>query len=225
VNDNPPLQRFRAEVAVRLGLYVDADDEEDAQQRARRLACDRPGIHPSEIVGVTAVPLSVAEQLCEDNLRTWQETEALRLGSVSQRQRWASDCLPEAELLILVRNELFRPFALCPRKTRRGPSAIRHGTPTWIRDCAVDRSIPVEWRTNPDPDLTDDNWQTLRRLLVAGEAVRRHPWMRSSPPAYVRMQVRNHHGMCLTCRGTSSENTALIEIDWAGRTLSREYVL
>jgi len=210
---------------VLLGLYVDADSEGDAEQRAKRLACARPGIHPIEIVHVTAVPLSVAEQLSEDNLRVWQETEALRLGSVNQRQRWASGCLPEEEFLRLARNELFRAFALYPRKTRKGPSAIQHRAPTWMRDCAVDGSVPIDWRTTPEPDLADEEWQTLRRLLTACEAIRRHPWMQMSPPTSVRMQVRNHLGTCKTCQGTNSENTCLVEIDWGGRLLTREYVL
>ncbi len=218
-------QRFRADVTVHLGLYVDAEGEDDAQARARRQACARPGIHPEEIVGVVVAPLSLTEQLSEDNLRAWQETEALRLGSVNQRQRWASGCLPDAELLMLARNEIFRPFALYPRKTRKGPSAILHATSTWMRDCAVNREIPMDWRTTPEPELSDSEWQTLRRLLTASEAIRRHPWMSWSAPTAVRMQVRHHQGTCRTCQGTTSENTSLIEIDWAGRMLTREYVL
>jgi hypothetical protein len=218
-------RRFRTEVLVLLGSYVDAESEDEAQDRAKRLACARPGIQPAEIVRVTAVPLSVAEQLGEDNARAWQETEALRQGSVNQRERWASGCLSEHELLMLARNELFRAFALYPRKTRKGPSAILHHTRAWMRDCAVDGTVPIEWRTTPDPDLADPEWQTLRRLLTACEAIRRHPWMQMTPPTAVRMQIRNHLGTCRTCQGTHSENTSLIEIEWAGRLLTREYVL
>ncbi len=208
-----------------LGLYVDADTQDDAEQRARRLACARPGIRASEIVRVTAVPLTVTEQLSQANVRTWQETEALHLGTVNQRQRWATGCLPEQELLMLARNELFRPFALCPRKTRKGPSVLAHRTTAWARDCLMDGHIPVQWETVDDPVLSDAHWQTLRRIVTACEAVRRHPWMQHSPPTSVRVAVRNHHGTCMACHGVHSENASLIEIDWAGRLLTREYVL
>jgi hypothetical protein len=216
-------QRFLARVEVCLDILVDSDTAEEAQLRARTVACSRPRIRPSEIQRVDVHQVPLAEQVSQDNLRTWQEVEALKIGSSSQRDRWGSGCLPEDELLLLAREELFRPMSLIPRRRRRGPSAIRHIGDMFA--CMVDGEIPVEWEVLPEPQLDDEQWTTFRRVLTACEAVRRHAWMQHDRPESVRMALREHRGRCKTCERTTSEAGVLVEIDWAQRLLSREYVL
>jgi hypothetical protein len=222
-----PSTRFRAEVVVLLSVCVDADSQLDAEDLARRMACARQRIRPSDVVRVSAAPMTAGERLTYQNICVWQENEALARGTVNQRQRWNSGCLPEAELRLLARTELFQPFALCPRRTRKGPSAIPHPTDaggTWLCS-AINGTIAVAWATRPDPELSETQWQTVQRLQSGCDEVRRHPWMSMSQPTAVRFTVREHRGECTTCHQQTSENAALLEIDWAGRTLSREYML
>lgn len=221
--------RFRAEVVIVLGLCLDAESQQDAEERARRMACSRQRIRPQDIRNMVVMPMTVCDQLTHDNVCVWQETQALALGDFGQRQRWNSGSLPEPELLLLARNELFMPFALCERRTRKGPAAIAHPTDTsgtWLcASSAVNGTIPITWSTRPDPLLTDAQWKALQRLLTASEEVRRHRWMAMSPPTSVRIEIREHRGECMMCHNVVSELGALVEIDWAGRPLSREYAL
>lgn len=219
-------QRYRADVVIVLSMFVEAPTQADAESRARRMALARQRVRPENIKNMVVIPLAAGEELSRTNLQLWQELEALRTGTSNQRQRWDSGCLPEEELLVLARNELFRPFSLCARRTRKDAAAIphpmdAHGTPT----CASTGTIPVTWETRPDPVLTDPQWTSVQRLLTASEEVRIHPWMLTSLPTCVRIELREHRGECLTCHEKVSENSALIEVDWAGRVLSREYTL
>jgi hypothetical protein len=220
--------RFRAEVVVHLNVCVDADSHVDAEDLARRMAA-RQRIRPSDVVRVSAVRLDVGQCLTHDNICVWQENEVLARGTSNQRQRWDSGCLPDNELRLLARTELFRPFSLCPRRVRKGPSAIPHPKDdlgAWLcAATAINGTIAVAWKTRPDPELTETQWQSLQRLLAASDEVRRHPWMRMSQPTSVRLAIREHSGECAACRQRTAENAALVEIDWAGRTLSREYML
>lgn len=218
-----PTTRFRGEVIVKISLALDAYGQQDAEERARRIARSRSRIRDTEIASVTVHPMTVAQRLDHDNICVWQETEALALGNSSQRLRWNNGCLPDEELLLMVREELFRPFALVPRRSRKGPTAIRHDGD--MAACLVDGSVPVRWSIDDNPALSDDEWSTLQRIMVGSEEVRRHRWMTHSPPTNVRLAVRGHRGLCLTCQGKASENAALVEIEWAGRLLTREYVL
>lgn len=219
--------RYHAEVVVVLAIDVDATSAAEAEESARRIACKRQQIRRSDIRNLVVRPLTVLQQLTADNVALWQETEALTLGTSSQRDRYRDRCLPEPELLLLARGELFRPFALIPRRTRKGPSAIPHPTDDaggWT--CTpVNGTIPIEWSTAPDPTLGEDHWRTLNRIVAATEEVRRHRWMAMSAPTCVRVEVREHRGRCLQCGGRMAEPSALVEVDWAGRTLSREYSL
>lgn len=217
------IQRYRGEVIVRISVALDAYGQQDAETRARRIVGARSRIRSEEIASVSMMPMTVAQRVDYDNLCVWQETEALAIGTSSQRARWQNGCLPDEELLLLVRAELFRPFALVPRRSRKGPAAIQHDGD--MAACAVDGAIPVRWSIDDDPELSDGHWATLQRILTGCEEARRHAWLRHAPPTCVRVAVRGHHGECLTCHGTFSEIAAMVEIEWAGRHLTREYVL
>lgn len=219
----PTFQRFRGEVIVKISLALDAYGQQDAEARARRITRTRSRIRDAEIDSVTITPMTVTQRLDHDNLCVWQEAEALALGSANQRMRWNNGVLPENELLLMVREEMFRPFALVPRRSRKGPTAIRHDGD--MAGCAVDGAIPVRWTLDDDPALSDPEWATLQRILTGCEEARRHRWLQHSPPTCVRLAIRGHHGECLTCHGKTAEIGALVEIEWAGRSLTREYVL
>ncbi len=214
---------------MRLHLNIEADNQLDAEQRARQTVCARQLIRPDDVVRVSALPLTTSEELSYDNLCVWQESEALQLGSPNQRQRWSGGCLPEEELLLIARRELFAPLSLCPRRSRKGPSAIAHPTDPqgeWVcTRSAFNGIVPVMWRTEPDPELTETQWQSLQRVLVACDEIRRHRWMTRTNPTAVRVSTRQHRGECQDCHGTTAENSALVGLEWAGRVLSREYVL
>lgn len=83
----------------------------------------------------------------------------------------------------------------------------------------------VDWSTTAQPDLTQDEWQILLRIHRAMGEIQRHPWMRHSGSEVVGVQVREHKGICERCQGIACERSALVSIEWAGRVLSREYVL
>lgn len=221
--------RFHADVVIVLGFDIAASSPHDADARARRMALGRQRIQPGDIKNLVVTPATVGQDLDRNNLRIWQETEALRLGTVSQRQRWDNGCLPEDELLDLARKEIFKAFALCPRRTRKTPSAIRHPVDadgTWLCVAhAVNGTIPIEWSTNPDPSLNDLQWKSLQRLHAMADQVRRHEWMKKSPATAVRIHLREHRGKCMACQGATVDPGALVEIDWAGRLLTREYAL
>lgn len=223
------VQGYRAEVTIVLALVLEARSQAEAEERALRMTRSRQIIRRSDIRQLCVTPMTVSQKLTTDNVRIWQETEALQLGTSNQRQRWNSGCLPEGDLLLIARDEIFRPFSLCARRTRKGAAAIRHPTDArgaWTcAESAVGGTIPIRWANLPDPKLTETQWGSLQRILTAGDEVRRHAWMRLSPPTSVRVEIREHRGECLSCHGQSSENAALVEIDWAGRVLSREYVL
>jgi len=215
-------QRYHVEVTAIIGVYVDADSGEEAEERGMRVARARPRIQTHEVKRATAVPLTTEQQMSQDNLRIWQETEALKLGVFSQRQRWEVGALPEGELLLIAREELFKPFALIPRRSRKGPTVVRHaGT---IRAC-ITGGDPMAWSMEDDPGLNDEQWTSLHRLLNACDEVRRHQWMRPLPPEMVRVAIRGHRGTCQRCNRSTMEIGALVDIEWAGRLLSREYVL
>lgn len=215
-------QRYHVEVTAILGVYVEADSQEEAEERGMRVARARPRIQVHEVKRATAVPLTAEQQANQDNLRVWQETEALKLGTFSQRQRWESGVLPDGELTLIARQELFRPFGLVPRRNRKGPTVVQHAGA--IRAC-IAGGDPMKWSLHYDPDLTEDQWTSLHRVLNACDEVRKHPWMAPLPPEMVRVAIRGHRGTCERCLRSTMEIGALIDIDWAGRLLSREYVL
>lgn len=221
--------RYRTEVTVALGSCIESDTVQAAREHAGRMAIMRPGIKAGDIVRVTATALTQEETLRLDNVRIWQETEALRRGTCNQRQRWAIGCLPDTELLTLARAELFRPFALMTKRKRLAPSAIPHPITddTGGSVCfatALNGIVPIRWETTTDPPLTSQEWDTVGRLRGYLDEVRRHPWIEPCA-GDARIALRAHRGECETCLGTAHQHTAMVEIEWAGRELHREYVL
>ncbi len=225
------MTAYHADVTVRFRLLVEGHSIESAESAARQAACLRPGIR-GNISGIFVAPLTVMEQLNIDNLRTWQEMEAVRTrGNDAQRERWGACCLPEDELLELARQVLFEPLALFMKRQRLLFASIPHpraanGIWTCVSGAVASRlDSLVDWSTATNPELSAGEWKTLQQVLDAAWTIGRHPWMRLSPPEAVSVQPREHRGVCKRCDGAVVEHTALVSIQWAGRTLSREYVL
>jgi len=104
----------------------------------------------------------------------------------------------------------------------------------------------VRWETLHSPELTAREHDTLRLLNDHAREVAMHPWLRQAPvvewrdgvpvdlgragvgarmPEVVGVSPREHRGSCTVCTGSVYERSALVSIYWAGRVLSREYVL
>jgi hypothetical protein len=177
--------------------------------------------------------------LATENLHRWQEIQALTRGDADQRQRWAECRLPERELLELARTELFRPFVLLSRRRKLGFASIKHPKtnrgvwsclgpdPDWST-VTRDAEDLVEWSTAPQFILQPVEWQHLARVHEGADHVLRHPWLRRAGVAGagpVRVEVREHRGLCRRCGEAVRDLGALVTVGWAGRTLSREYAL
>ena len=210
-----PATRFRAEVVAIIPLDVASASAADAETLARQIATARPWLHESHIVDVTVAPLTIEQQLDADNRRLWQEIQAIDDGTVSQRERWRANALPESELLALVRPTLYLPFAAFPR-WRKLTLSHRAG-------CTA-RPLDGAWTVLAKQTFTVGQWKTLSLLKRHVQDVHRHPWMIGAGDA-VRLHPRDHTGTCEACKATAHGSSVQVNIEWAGRTLTREYTL
>lgn len=229
----PAPALYNASVHLTLHFTVDDPSAEEASATVRELVSRRPGIREVDISGVVVRPMSTTELLRRDNLVTWQEMEAVRLGTEDQRERYGAGALPDEELCRIARSVLFTAFdGFLPRK-KLTASAIGHprrqDSQVWLcaTPGAADHSafpIPVTWSTMPSPVLTPSEWVTLTRMNRAVNDTNRHPWLVDAPIS-ATIATRIHKGVCQRCQREAAQASALVTIAWAGRTLSREYVL
>lgn len=229
---------YNADITVRLRVMVASDSGslEDAREAAKRAAALRPGVRAENIREVYVTPLPPAEEMRMEDRRAWQERQALAVGTCNQRERWACGYLPEAELLELARNELFGPFGLLMQRRKMVFAAIAHPKDErgiwrcvgkFLETIGTSLDELVVWSTSTNSTLTSVEWLTLGRIRQAVAEVVRHPWMGRAPGHVeeVGVQVREHRGVCKRCGQAASQRSALVSIQWAGRVLSREYVL
>ncbi len=231
---------YQGTITVRIPLRVESTSTVAAAELLRRIACERQGIREEHIESVFATPVLGEALQTSDNHRAWQESRALERGTVSQRERHAAGVLPEQELLELARTELFRPFALFAKRTPMNFASIAHprnGAGIWKCLATPRASGPVRdanelinWETKHGTELTEREANTLKSINHASREAERHPWLRPPvlgivSPEVVGVSPREHVGTCQVCSCTTYERSALVSIYWAGRTLSREYVL
>ena len=224
--EHPPTL-YRTEVVVVFTITAPASSPQEAEDLARRRALDHR-VAKGEIIEATAAPVATDEQVTYENVRIWQEHEVLKHASTNQRQRYAAGLLPDEELADLARHELFLPFAMFTRRQKLKATAVPHPRLQSSGKIVCGDDPPVTWESHelgPDGALTQDQWQTVLRLEAALKEVRVHPWLAPSSLASVRVCLRVHTGRCSACNHHITQSTAMVEIDWAGRTLSREYVL
>lgn len=226
--------RYYADVTLRLRLMVESTDTDSAHGMAKQAVLRRPGVRPEHVASVFVTQLSALEQQEMANRHAWQEHAVLRdRGTSDQRSRWHSCILPEGELLGIAREELFRPFGLNTKRRQMVFADINHpkdGRGIWTclkapGAAGAHLSELVDWSTVPNPPLTSAEHRTLLRIQEATGEVLRHPWMRGTGDEPVTIEVREHTGTCKKCQQVASERSALVTIQWAGRNLSREYVL
>lgn len=166
-----------------------------------------------------------AEQLKSENLTTWLELRALEHGTPNQHERWLAKMLPEDELTALARTELFHGFDKYKRWKNIGDAAaerdVRH-TPVCDND---DMPPTYVFETKPTHDMTHDQWEQMKLIQATAEAITKlHPWCIDGG-CTVRMTPRAHVAKCARCARSVSYPTALVTVEWAGRTLTREYSL
>lgn len=143
------------------------------------------------------------------------ESEMLKLGTESQRERWAVDLLPEAELLSLARYELFLSFAPFRRWQKLEVGDVRHD-----RSCS---GGVVAFSTCEPGSLTHDEWAAFKQITSAinaanGGALNGHG-------VTATFSLVEHVGRCSVCTAEAFGRAVNIRIEWAGRPLSREYSL
>lgn len=161
-----------------------------------------------------------------DNLTTWQELEALKLGTLNQRERWLAKLLPEDELLALARTALFAPLGEFKRWSNKRD--LRAGDLTHTASCpelvypAHERSVRFE--TVPAVELGADEWDVLKAIQHAAQRIGAHPWLEHTKAA-AAVESREHRATCEKCGAQAFRAVALVSVPWAGRTLTREYVL
>lgn len=240
-----PTQTYQTTITLRVVLRVQSTSVDAATAQGRAIACQRQGIRAEHIENAWATPLQGEELRTAENLRAWQESQAVtQHGSSSQRERWLGGSLPESELLDMARGHLFRGFALFQKRTPMGFAAIDHPRSAGnLWKCLTisrpsgpirDGNELVTWETIHSPELTEHEHATLRCLNDHASELATHPWLRQSPvatnpgtkmPEVIGVSPREHRGTCSVCQRTVYERSALVSIYWAGRVLSREYVL
>jgi hypothetical protein len=228
------VNRYHADITLRLRLPIDAADMDSAEQQARSAALRRPGVRPEHLHTVNVTRLSDLELEELGNRHAWQEHETVRsCGTFDQRTRWTECVLPEEELLGIARAELFRPFGMLEKRRPMVFADIPHPTDTrgvWtclqpVPKIPKDASALVTWETLPGPCLTQAEYRTLCRIHEIAAEVQGHPWMKGASAEAVSFEAREHRGTCKKCGGMTYERSALVTVLWAGRRLSREYVL
>jgi hypothetical protein len=180
--------------------------------------CGTPGC---EICN-TSTPVLV--KLRMDNLRTYLESEALKLAAATGRQRQASEVTREDEVIGIARGELFRPFSNFIVRPKRWASSVVHtqGCPGANVEWSVARVPVFEAR-----ELTQAEATNLAAISDAARTAARHEWLVRSSPGSVALdlKVQTHVGACKACRGAHVDHGVLVTIPWLDRTLSREYLL
>jgi hypothetical protein len=162
--------------------------------------------------------------LTTDNLTTWLEIEALKLGTDSQRERWAHGLLPEDEITHCARGELYRAFKYERREKIRAPKAyqaIHRGLPTCLSGGTSD---DVTFATENVRELDKEQWARFSEISALADVLRTHPWI-DKGGGRVECVMQSHVATCSCCKRESVQSSVSVVIDWAGRTLVREYVL
>lgn len=221
----PEQSMYMARTTIQRTTLVAGNTLEEAQHSAQRAASGIATLNPSDVVNVEVLPLSITELLQADNLRLWQELQAIDLATTDQRDRWRAGVLPIEELNTIARDELFKPFDGFVKRRKFTVADIAHPKHGASWRCAENGSahnIPITWTTTTKPTLTASQWSQITHLRIASEEARRHPWLTHHDGA-LQIEIRSHTGTCQRCHRSAEQAAALVLIGWAGRLLSREY--
>lgn len=213
--------RFKATVALSYDLMVDGDSTGDAADQAMAIVMARPGMRASQVSSIQVTPVLVRDsrlEVQEANLAYWQESEAIRHGTAREHQLWDQAALPDHDLTRIAREVLFAPFAPIRRRVRMGTNAVHAVT----SPCTG----PIGWASKPCPLTQLASWEleTLGKVIEIAAQASEHPWLAPSIHNF-SVEARQNVGICERCSRDASDTSALVSIQWAGRTLSREYAL
>jgi hypothetical protein len=220
------MPRFRATVALAYDLDIDGVSTGDAADRAMAVIMARPGMRADHVSSIQVQPiLADAPEVCrESNLAYWQEAEAIRHGTARQHQLWDQAALPDHELTDIAREILFAPFRPFRRRVRMGSMAVHAGHVTSMSTAPC--TTAISWTSIPCELSSLARWElaTLNRIIETSQKASEHPWLRPAVHNF-SVEVRQHVGVCQSCDCSASDASALVSVQWAGRTLSREYAL
>ncbi len=163
-----------------------------------------------------------------DNITTWLELEAVKLGTENQRERHMAGFLPDEELTALARTELFKGFDSFRRWAGRDRAqlmfTLKHKTAkALLKPCKVSKDS-IELDTTDAVGLNADEWNTLKRIQSTVEAMKDHPWI-CRAGCDVSVVSSTHLATCTICNSTLAASSVKITIHWAGHDLTREYAL
>ena len=206
---------------IHLSLQIVHATPEAAHDSVMRRIADALAGTPHTVSSVEITQLSATEAMQESSLRHWQESIAVAQGGTpSQRARWERGALPEQEVVAIARVALFAPLATFAVRSKMTAVDIHRAMPF----CAAD-STDIRWETRSDVQIPDPGWHTYKQITFAAKDIREHEWMVCSPRSGVTVDLREHRGTCCICGRHRSQLAALVTVTWAGRTLSREYLL
>jgi hypothetical protein len=153
-----------------------------------------------------------------DAAREFGKVEAAfvkRHGTSNQYERLCVGLLPEAELLSLVRYELFLSFAPFRRWVKLEAGDVRHE-----RSCSGGE---VRFVTQEPGSLTHDEWSLFKQITNAIDAA--NSGVLNEHRTKATVSLVEHVGRCSVCPAETFGRAASVRIEWAGRPLSREYTL
>jgi hypothetical protein len=163
-------------------------------------------------------------KLRADNIRTYLEHEAVKLGTEEQGKRYSQGRLPEEEILALARAALFAPFNAFERWS------LSHEKPKMIRQvrhavgCVPEQREYEHVVNSFATDLTAVEEQNLAALRAGVEVAVMHPWIVNTGGS-VAVSVLTHWISCTTCDGDYARTSAKVTVSWGERELVREYAL
>ncbi len=156
------------------------------------------------------------------------ENAALRdLGGDDAVARWIGGDLTEEQLTRHVRDRLLGQLdELAERRPKMRFWSIPHNPVCWAKGLHPSaRDAKVTWSTAESlQDWSPAEELGVLRINKACATLRRHPWL-SSGGGSVTTKVRWHKGVCAACGQQATQTSVLVSVRWAGRELSREYLL
>lgn len=162
------------------------------------------------------------ELLRATNMRTWLEFEAARLGTPRQLEDYSKGRLGEGDLRRLAREHLFAPFRDLPRWTPMGWRDVTHVRAGCIGSVTFEASN-VGGAQIPDVALYRRT-QLIGAIGALSIEAGRHQWLLRSGEGF-SVALRNHVATCTACGAREVRSSALVSVEWASRTLSREFAL
>ncbi len=145
-------------------------------------------------------------------------------GNASQRTRWKSDALPNDELVEVARKVAFTAFDNFKRFVRLEEHDVAH-------DDLVCHGPDYVNATYASREVGATETETFRwRLMRFDAACRRSSiiWTDEKLDTQFTFPVvrpRLHIATCPVCKGSATRYSAMVQIAWLGRPLSREYAL